>query len=380
MSFSFNKTSVASTAVSAPASEGATEGKTTEPEGINSATEGDTFKAKAIALAKKESDGMFAAMAEVVKAKEDWQGGPIKVLFALKEAYGEELINFPEPDNDTGNNPDKFKVEVVDTSGKSAMRPTTFYTVFADNTREGAAIVQELEWLKRAGNVEAVKSGIPAEILDLSPQQRDTRTNFLSGRRVTIRNSYKKAMSLGFQFAAINGVSGVVADFLYVQDKDGNDTAEVENTPKPIVVYVPVTNGPVKKYEHFSIGAFLKLNAKKAAEKGGGFANLKATVTRATGGATGNGQANEVPAIKTVDTFIHRFVETYRYMDEMQMAKDQKDIGQLYKLLNHKDANELIVAVVEMRNYLDDVDKELGLSKKYTALQAAGSDLTRKAA
>lgn len=377
MSFSFNKTSLSSTAVRAPETEAGTADK---PEVTNSATEGETIKAKAIALAKDESDSMSSAMSAVMKAKEDWQGGPIKVLFALMETYGEKLGEFPEPDSDTGNNPDKFKVEVVDTSGKSSMRPTTFYTIFADNTREGAAIVQELEWLKRAGNTEAVKTGIPAEILEMSPQQRETRENFLAGRRVTIRNSYKKAMALGFQLIAVNGVSGVVADFAYIQDKDGNDTAEVENTTKPIIVYVPATTGPVKKWEYFSIGAFLKLDAKKAIEKGGGFANLKATVTRATGGKTGNGDANAIPPIKTVDTFLHRFVEVFRFMDEMQMSKDQKDIGQLYKLLNHKDANELIVAVVEMEQYLGDIDKELGLSKKYTALQAAGSDLTRKAA
>jgi len=381
MSFSFNtKAILSSTAVHAPASEGATE---STPEVENTSTEGETFKAKAIALAKKESDGMAKAMSAVMQAKEDWQGGPIKVLFALKDAYGEELASFPQPDDDTSNNPDKFKVEVVDTSGKSSMRPTTFYTVFADNTREGAAIVQELEWLKRASNSEAVKTGIPKEIMELAenPQARLSRENFLSGRRTTIRNSYKKAMALGFQFEAVNGVSGVVADFVYVPDKEGNDTAEIANTTKPIIVYVPSTDGkPAKKYELFSIGAFLKLNAKKAIEKGGGFANLKSTVTRATGGATGNGQANEVPPIKTVETFLGRFVEVYRFMDEMQMAKDQKDIGQLYKLLNHKDAQELVVSVVEMRNYLDDIDKELSLSKKYTALQAAGSDLTRKAA
>jgi hypothetical protein len=376
MSFSFNKTIVASTAVFAPASEGATEGKT-EAEVTNTATEGETIKAKAIALAKKESTEMSAAMTAVMKAKEDWQGGPIKVLFALKDAYGEELINFPEPDSDGGNTPDKFKVEVVDTSGKSAMRPTTFYTIFSDNTREGAAIVQELEWLKRAANTEAVKTGIPAEILDLSPQQRGVRENFLSGRRTTIRNSYKKAMALGLQLIAVNGVPGVIADFVYVTDREGNDTADVENTTKPIIVYVPRNDGkPVAKWEYFSIGSFLKLNPKKAIEKGGGFQALKDTVARATGGKTGNGEANAIPPIKTVDTFLGRFVEVFRFANEMQYDKSQKDMAQLYKLLKHNDAAELVVAMVEMEMFLSDANKALGLSKKYNELQKKGSDLT----
>lgn len=360
------------TAVRAPATE-------TGSEVVEQVTEtsGDAFAARAIELAGKESDGMSAAVVAVMKAKEDWQGGPIKVLFAMKEAYGEDLLSFPTPDDEGSNNPDKFKVSVTDANGKTTLKATTFYTQFADATKEGKAIIQEIEYLKRAGNAEAVKTGIPEEILAMSPQQRDTRLNFLGGRRTTIRASYKKAMALGFQMMAVNNVPNIVADFLYVQDKDGNDTSEVENTTKPIVVYVPVKNGPVKKWEAYSIGSFLKLNPAKAIEQGGGFDKLKGTITRNTeGGATGNnGKATETPPIKTVDTFFHRFVELYRFANEAQYEKDQKAMAAIGKLLKHKDSDELAVACVEMEMFLSDLNKEYGLSKRYNDLQRKGSDL-----
>lgn len=373
MAFTFNKTNVASTAAKAPAQETGTEIVNSEYD-----TTGDAFAAKAIALAAKEDDGMSEAVGAVMKAKEDWQGGPIKILFAMTKAYGEELAQFPVPDDEGSNNPDKLKITVTNPDGKTTQKNTTFYAQFSDATREGKAIVQEIEWIKRAGNADMNKAGIPDAILELNPIQRDNRLNFLAGRRATIRGAYKKAMALGFQMQAVNGVQNVTADFIYVTDNDGNDTTEVVNTTKPIIVFTPPAAGkPVTKFETFSIGAFLKLNAGKAFEKGGGLKALKDTVTRNTdGGATGNnGKATEVPPIKTVDTFLHRFVEVYRYANEMQYAKDQRDYAALVKLLKHKDSDELAVAMVEMEMFLSDCNKELGLSKRYNDLQKKGSEL-----
>lgn len=339
--------------------------------------DGEALKSKAVALAAKESEGMSTAIETVMKAKEDWQGGPISVLAAMEEAYGEELEQFPEPDSETGNNPDKFKLPVTGVNGKTTMRQTSFYVQFADATKEGKAIVDELEFLRRAGNVEAIKEGIPADILALNPRQREVRENFLTGRRGTIRASYKKAMQLGHQMKAVNSLPNIVADFVWMQDDKGEDMQTVEATTKPIIVYVqPAEGKPVSKFEYFSIGAFIKLDARVAAEKGGTFEALKATVARQTGGAAGDkGKATDAGPIKTIDTFIGRFVEVYRYMDEMQMDKTQKEIGQFLKLLNSKGSDELVVTVVEFRNYLDDICKDAKLEARYTKLQQAGSDL-----
>lgn len=347
----------------------------TTNEVVNTATEGDTFKAKAVELASRESEEMSSAITVVMKAKEDWQGGPVRVLLAMQETYGEELASFPEPDSEGGNNPDKFKIAVTGNDGKTTMKQTSFYAEFADATKEGKAICDELAFIKRANNPEMAQDGIPQAIKDMNPQERVTRENFLKGRRATIRASYKKAMALGFQLVAVNGLPGMVAEIVMT------DSGEVENTTKPILVYEEVVKGPVKKWEHFSIGSFCKLDVGKAKEKGGNLTALKGTVARNTnGGATGNnGKATDVPAIATVETFVERFVDVFRFMDQMQLDKSQKDIGKLYKVLKEKDNDELIVAFVEFEQYLGDIDKELGLSKKYTAIQAKSPELVTDA-
>lgn len=348
------------------------------PETVNTDSEGETQRAKAIAFALQESEEMSQAIETVADAKEDWQGGPIKVLFALKATYGDEIDNFPKPDLDSGNNPDKFKVPMT-VDGVTSIRATTFYTIFSDNTKEGKAIVDELSYLKRMANVNDKKEGIPAAILDLyldNEDKRESRTNYLTGRRGTIRTSYRKAMALLFQLEAVANLPHVDCDFDYVTDNEGNDTDEVENTTKPIIVWEKVADGkPVKKSLRFSIGSFLKLDAKIAGEKGGTLKELIKTVARDTNTKV------SMPTIKTAETYVTGLVECFRAIDEFNSDADQKEMGKLMKILNAKGSDELKVAVVEYRNYLDDICDELKLGEWYADLQAKRSPLVmRKAA
>lgn len=342
---------------------------------MNNASEGETMKAKAVAFALEETSEMSTVIETVAKAKEDWQGGPIKVLSVLMETYGERLNEWPQPDDETSNNPDKFKIEVTGPDGKASMKQTSFYKEFTLATKEGVAISERIDWCKRSLDEKAIKDGIPDDIREMNAEQIDRHLSYLKGRLSTIQGSYKKAMALGFQLVNVNGMPGMSAEI--VTDENG----EPEATNKPIFVcQVPETGKRATKYKNYSIGAFIRLNVNKAIEKGGNLKALDDTLARPGASAPGGKDDNKVPAIKTVDTFVERFVDVYRFMDEMQMAKDQKDIGTLYKVLKAKDNDELIVSVVEFRNYLDDIAKELGLDKKYTAIQAKDTGLTNKAA
>ncbi len=347
---------------------------------MNTDSEGETQKARAIAFASQESDEMSAAIEQVANAKEDWQGGPIKVLFALRDTYGEELDSFPKPDLETGNNPDKFKVAMTNDAGVTAMRATSFYMLFADATKEGRAIVTELAFLKRLSNVNDKKENIPSDLVELYLDNEDKRTsriNYLNGRRSTIKASYKKAMALYYQMDAVASLPHVACDFLWVTDDKGEDTGEVEATTKPIIVWERVADGkPVKKREFFSIGSFLKLDAAAASEKGGTLKELMKTVARDT-----NTKAAEFPTIKTAESYVRGLVECFRAMDEFQSDPDQRELGKLMKVLGAKGSDELKVAIVEYRNYLDDMCDELKLGPWYSDLQAKRSPLvTRKAA
>lgn len=323
---------------------------------------------------------MSAAIELVANAKEDWQGGPIKVLFALRETYGEEIDQFPKPDLDTGNNPDKFKVAMTNDAGVTAMRATSFYLLFADATKEGKAIVDELAMLKRIANVNDKCENVPTALVDAYRDDEDKRTsrsNYLTGRRSTIRASYKKAMALYFQMDAVASLPHVGCDFDWITDGKGEETGDVENTTKPIIVWEKPADGkPIKKKMFFSIGSFLKLDAKECAEKGGTLKELIKTVARDT-----NTKAAEFPTIKTAETYVKGFVELFRAMDAFQSDPDQKEMGKLMKVLNHKDAAELKVSLVEFRNYLDDIVDEMKLESWYADLQAKRDPLvTRKAA
>lgn len=378
MAFNFNrKTSVSVAALEANTDKGTPEAVETV---INTDSEGETQKARAIAFAAQEGDEMSAAIELVANAKEDWQGGPIKVLFAMNATYGDEISQFPKPDLETGNNPDKFKVAMTNDAGVTAMRATSFYILFADATKEGKAIVDELAFLKRLSNVNDKKDGIPQSLIDAYLDDEDKRTsrvNYLTGRRSTIRASYKKAMSLYFQMDAVASLPHVGCDFDWITDDKGEDTQEVENTTKPIIVWEKPADGkPIKKKMFFSIGSFLKLDAKECAEKGGTLKELIKTVARDT-----NTKAAEFPTIKTAETYVKGFVELFRAMDEFQSDADQKEMGKLMKVINAKGADELKVAIVEYRNYLDDMVDELKLDPWYADLQAKRSPLvTRKAA
>jgi hypothetical protein len=380
MAFNFNKASDSVAAMEANTDKGTEQIPGTEV--VNTDSEGETQKARAIAFASQESEEMSAAIELVANAKEDWQGGPIKVLYALRETYGDEIDQFPKPDLETGNNPDKFKVSMTNDQNVTAMRATSWYMIFADATKEGKAIVNELNYLKRLGNKNDKKDGIPAELVELyvdDDDKRTARTNYLNGRRSTIKASYKKAMSLYFQMDAVASLKFCNADFVYLIE-NGVPTGEVENTTKPIIVREMLANGEKgDKREFFSIGSFLKLNPKEASEKGGTLKALLKTVARDT-----NPRTAVFPTIKTADSFIKGFVELFRAMDEFQSDADQKELGKMMKTLNVKNdegADLLKVSVVEFRNYLDDIVDEMKLGEWYATLQAKKSPLvTRKRA
>lgn len=377
MNFNLNrKASVSVAALEANTDQGSA--PAIEPtEVVNTDSEGETQKARAIALAGQESEAMGAAVTLAANAKEDWQGGPIKVLFAMNEAYGDELASFPKPDMETGNNPDKFKVPMPDGKGSTAIRSTSFYLLFSDATREGKALVDELEYLKRIANVNDKCDDIPEELMELyrgDENKRISRENYLKNRRSTVRTAYKKAMALYFQMDAVAGLEKVGCDFDYADSEAG----EVEKTSKPILVWSKPDDDkkPITKFERFSIGSFLKLNAAEASENGGTLKALMKTVARDT-----NTKAAAFPTIKTAESYVAGLVECFRAMDEFQSDSDQKEIGKLMKILGAKGSDELKVAIVEYRNYLDDIVDDMKLGPWYADLQAKRSPLvTRKKA
>lgn len=377
----------------------ATQTVKTEPETVPTVTEtevttapstvdGDALADHAAKLAAKESKGMVATLERIAKAREDWQGGPLYTLMALRATYSpEELDEFPVPGSETGNNPDKFSI-TVQNGDKRSTRKTTFYAQFTRATGSGKALLQRLEWLERAADKGAVKDGIPEDISDMTPEQRVSHKSFCDNRLNTMTQAYKKAMDLHFKFNAVNEYAdNITAEPIWEEgyspdDVDDLFACRVVPTAEPIAVWMAVEGKP-PRWEPFSIGAFLKLNPAKATEKGGGFKHLieSGIVKKAPGGGatTPQGAASEDITIKTVDRGLGVAVEFHRWFMEILGERDKAEYGRLVQATGKKDADEYVVSFVELKNILNDYCRDNKLDARYVKLKQAHSELVAKA-
>lgn len=354
--------------------------------------DGDALADAARLLGGKVGKNSTAAIDFVVKAKEDYQGGAFRVMHGLMADFtAEELELFAVPDTDTGNNPDEFKVTKEDGKGKRRLVASNFYVNFSDGTPSGQALLSRIEMVERVGDKNAMKDDIPADIMAFlgDSHGREVHLAFLKGRRSTARAAYKNAMALYFQMIAVNNYPAIQAEPIYVKGKSPEDVdyskgelPEVENTPKCIAVWlIPDEGKPIAKWEALSIGEFKKLRPAKGIEKGGTFAALlESGVEKKKPGQGANSAKPEGLTIKTVELGMTVFAEFHRWLDEVASAKDKVEYGKLLKLGNSKDNDEFISALVETRNYLNNLAIEVQADAKYVKLQQGGSDLVTKAA
>jgi hypothetical protein len=334
----------------------------TDPEAVRLA--GQSVLAHAIAAAGKVGKVLASAFATVADAKEELDGGPLKVMLALRSTYNEEeLSSWPEPDTDTGNNPDKFKVPVI-VDGKTVMRNSSFYIQFFKATEMGKALDSELEYLSILSSDTADKSTVPADYAKTysNPQSRRLRKTYVTRRQGAARNALKKAVKFMFQFDRVNGLLGVTATLMM-------EGETVMNTAKPILLE-NVAN-PKLDWEFYSLGGFMRLDADRASQMGGTYAALIGTAGRAPKSGTGATET-KVETIKTVPTLVNAIVELHRFTDEIFSATNPKDVGELYKLVNHKDADELVLSIVELRDSLTQVINSQKLKGRYDKITSAG--------
>jgi len=120
---------------------------------------------------------------------------------------------------------------------------------------------------------------------------------------------------------------------------------------------------------------------KKAIEKGGTFQALidSGIVPKAkpgTGSKSDNPNAKAV-TIATLPTLRDVFAEVHRFVTTIQDDKTHAEYGKLLKMVNEKDNDEEVTAIVELSNFLNQVRKDAGLDKKYVAIQTATPELAK---
>lgn len=314
-------------------------------------------------LAQMEGEAMVTAINEVTKAKEDWEGGPFLVYFAMVKNYGDKLGDFPDPSVETGEKPARWKTKVPGTNGKEVSKTVDFYILFSDATKAGTALIQERQWLKRLADDNDAHKGIPADFIEkysVNAMVRAERDAWIGRRLNTMRNAYRKAMSLAYQLEKVNGLEGIIAKPLYT---DKTETA-VRNTPEPIMLMQePTEEQDITqiKWRHMSISSFLRLNAAKASESDTPYdaliASLKRDKKKGEGATNDNDTASRPQHIATTDTFHARMADVLEYLDQAYTSKDTARLGEITKALNGPGSDDLFLAVWQVKEMLVDLTK-----------------------
>lgn len=313
---------------------------------------GKKQEALALQLAAKEDASISAAIVEQMEAKEITESGAIRILLALKKAYGQEMAAFPKPGTtfETSDNPDKFKKEVPAAKGGHRMAERSFYVEFADQTKEGKAILQELGWIKILRNPEANQNLVGNEFQEKypNPEALAVRESYLEGRRNTIRNAYKKAVAFGYQYSDIEALDKVTISFVWA---DRQQTA-VQNTKTPI--RLGDADNP-NKWQYVSISQLMRMSVPKAIEvDGGSYTSLFNTMKRDKD-ENGAGSSKAAPQqIRTADTFAARITDIDEGLDFAFTTENGKAMLKDIKDNLHKaGSDDLILSLNSIRQRCD---------------------------
>lgn len=318
----------------------------------------ETQRAKALSYAAKTGTAIDLIAVTTSDAKEVFKGGPIALMFAIKQNMSEEDIDglplpgsrWNQPVGIGNNNPDIFKWS--DPSKPDAKeKEVSFYVVWSDNTPEGKRVVTELEWCSRIGQPNMNVDDIPQSWRDKydNAQKIGQRKLYLDGRRGTVRKQYKDAIRLIWQVDMVNELDGCEAVMVHTEDGKGYE--------KEILVREKRADGlPARKWKYYNVDAFLKLQPAKAAEQGGSYAALEATAKR----APQTPPAGKVPALNSVqtpETMATVAAPFASYLDKAFSDKKGQDYAALLRHLTGDSGVTTVHTLDHIRNRLNDLFK-----------------------
>lgn len=341
-------------------------------------TIGEGQLSKAQALAALEGETMSTVMVEQMVAKEITEQGAIRVFLALQSTYGDKLGEFPEPDSvpETTNNPDKIKKPKVNSKGETTSVNTTWYTEFADATKEGKKILQELAWIAILRNPQADKNLVPAEFSNeyKNPQEYIVHEAYLTGRRTTVRQAYKKAMKLAFKMRAIGELNGVNIDFVW---KDYKTKTEVRNTKKPL--RISDVDDP-NKWGYFTINNVERMDVDKATENGGTYDALVDTLKRTSNeGGDGEGNQAKPQLVRTQDTFAARLNDLSEALAFSDSDEGRKLSAELRKGMSAAGSDDYLSNIIRVHSILGAMLKSADV-KTQVRIEALSQAIAKEAA
>lgn len=323
---------------------------------------GESMNAKAIALAIKADTNkeLEVSVTEQMQAKEVSDTGAVRLLLQLRETF--DLSDFPVPgskieDMSDGFNGlvDHYKVtQTNENTGNKSTPNQSFFVTFADHTRLGEAIVQELKWLTILGDKEKDASLVDkdfAKEYGSNPIARKERVKYLTGRRGTIRTAYRKAVSLWYKMDAINEMGnpdngGDVRCYFIYADKE---KTKIKQTSFPIRIQ-SISN--IGEWNDYRVSSVLRMDVDKATKNGRSFTALEDTLKREKkdGAASSKSKPQE---IKTLDTFEARITDLHDALKETWSTGSNKKLRTevFAKMLSDK-GDDMLLSLYDINNTL----------------------------
>lgn len=305
------------------------------------------------ATASSAPAGFLSSVATLVKAKDDWDGGPVSMWQSIEKNYpGEAFDIFPEMGSKTGNNPAIFMLPVPSgKDGKLKEKEHDFYNVFADNLPPSVENSQRKDWLERLGNEKMKTDGIPpaflAEYQGNSHKfivARDTELTRVKGALINYRKAVKVGFELKFQLLKVNELGGCHAEVVPNATGDGyTNRVRVRST---------MPGRELEDNEGMSVKAFLKLDAMTAFKNGATFQALMATKKREK--EEGDGTA-ATTKISNAEQARKAVLDLHDYFDTVTRDPKQEVLSQWVKWLNSKAGEDTFMSLYDIHDFIADV-------------------------
>lgn len=319
-------------------------------------TIGQVMIENARALAIKVSPEFLSTVATIVKAKEDWEGGPISIWAASEKQYpGDAFDVFPDPaskEGDGSNNPCLFTVlEPSGKDGKLKPKEKNFYNIYADSLPPAVELYQEKDWLERLGNEKMKTDGIPPQfIAEYGGQDhskivaRDTRLTKVMNKIKAYRKSIKDGLELRFQLMKVNELSGCHASVV--------PTADGKGWENRIRVRSTMVGRELEDSQGMTVKAFMKLDPLVAFKNGATYQALIATKKRDQGDDQNNAATTR---IATAEMGRKTLLDLHDYFDGLVTDSKQEGFASWVKFLNSKAGDETFMSVCDLRDILTDM-------------------------
>lgn len=313
-------------------------------------TIGQRMVEAARSMAVKAPSEFLVSIATLVKAKDEWDGGPVSMWRSIEINYpGDAFDAFPDMGSKGGNNPGIFSVPMPSgKDGKLKDKELDYYNVFADNLPPSVINQQRKDWLERLGNEKMKTDGIPPEFL---AEYQGNSHKFIVARddeltRVkSALSNYRKAVKIGFelkfQLLKVNELGGCHAEVVPNRTGDGyTNRIRVRST---------MPGRELEDNEGMSVKAFLNLDPLVAFKNGATFQALMATKKRE------QGEAGTDTRIKTFDTAKKTLLDLHDYLDLVVTDTKQEAFGSIVKYINSKAGDDTFMTMCDLRDIFADM-------------------------